>query len=92
MPKIRVIVAKVGQRRAIAGVELGVGARDLESGRAALPDAHQPDGVDRQRGERVPLLSRHLVERQRMIAARVATQPPQPDGRVDLVDGRASGQ
>ena len=58
--------------------------------RAALPDAHQPDGVDRQRGERVPRRGRHLGERERAPASR--PRRSQPDRGVDLVDRRPGRQ
>ena len=85
-----VLVAQIGERRAVAGVELGVGPRDLEARRAALPDAHQPHGVDRQRRERVPLgVAGTWSSVSARAGARVAAEPPQPDRGVDLVHGRA---
>ena len=78
---------EVGQRGAVAARRARVGPRDREAGRAALPDAHQPHGVDGQRGERVPLRVGDLGERERTAA--VAAEALEPDGGVDLVDRRA---
>ena len=39
-----------------------VSQRDLDPGRAALPDAHQPDRVKTERRDRVPLLPWHFAE------------------------------
>ena len=80
---LQVLGPEVGQGGAVGRVETRVGERDGEPGRAALPDAHQPHGVDGQRRDRVPLGVRHVAE--------LAAQALEPDCRVDLVDGhRAS--
>ena len=48
------VVAQVRQRGAERGHSAGFGAGDRQPGRAALPDAHQPDRVDAGRGDGVP--------------------------------------
>ena len=79
-----VLVAKVGQGARDRPRRAGDRRGRSQAGRAALPDAHQPHGVDGQRGERVPLGCGHLVER----SARPRSRPrrSQPDRGVDLVD------
>ena len=60
--------------------------RDLDPGRAALPDAHQPDRVETERRDRVPLLCRHAGEIDVPVAP--APQLVEPHPCVDLVDER----
>src|SRR5579863_1156274 len=67
-----------------------VGKRDAKSFRAPLPHSHQPDRIDRQRSQRIPLGVRHLVEPQWPPAA--APESLEPCGRVDLVHGESARQ
>ena len=76
----------VGQRLAERGDEAVVLERDRDPGRAALPHPHQPDGVEAELGDRVPLGRRDVAERDR--PARARAQLAQPHPRVELVDER----
>ena len=85
-----VLGAQVREGGAVGRVQGRVLQGDPQACRAALPDAHQPDGVDGQRRERIPLGGGHLVERERPPA--LAAEALQPHRGVDLVDGRAARQ
>ena len=61
--------------------------RDAKSFRAALPDAHQPYGVNGQSGQRIPLRRRHVSESHRLLAG--VAQSLKPRRRVDLVQGQS---
>ena len=81
---------EVGQRGPKARFQLWIALRDGQPGRAALPDAHQPDRIDIQGGEPVP-----FVRRDRPQGHPPPQRPAQiaePDRGVDLVDRRARGQ
>ena len=65
-----VLRAQVREGGAVGRVQGRIVQGDPQAGRAALPDAHQPHGVDRQRRERIPLGGGHLVERERRSRAR----------------------
>ena len=79
-------VGEVGQR----GVErrhlLGRVERQLHAGRAALPHAHQPHGVDAGRRHLVPLGGGDVGERRR--DAGPLADVVEPGRRVELVDDR----
>ena len=78
---------KSGQRAPEALDQAVVLERDRDPGRAALPDAHQPDRVEAERRDRVPLAPR--ARRARSIGLPGATaQLVEPDPGVDLVDER----
>ena len=51
--------APIGQGGPERSSQIGVRQGDLDAGRAALPDAHQPDRVEPQIGELVPVPGRH---------------------------------
>ena len=57
---------------------------DRDSGGAALPDAHEPHGIEAAGGDRVPLLLRHRGRDRRPLV--FPAQITQPDPGVDLVD------
>ena len=76
-----------GSAARLPAVRPGSASAIAQPGRAALPDAHQPDGVDRQRRERVP--RRRRAPRRARAVARLAAEPLEPDRGVDLVDRRA---
>ena len=59
---------------------------DRDPGRASLPDAHQPDGVEPERCQPLPLRVRHA--RKIDCPARPSAQLVEPRPRVDLVDER----
>ena len=71
---------EVGQRTLEALHEPLVSKRDLDAGRASFPDPHQPDRIEPELRDRVPLLDRHVGEADAQLA--------QPDPGVDLVDER----
>jgi hypothetical protein len=75
----------VGQGAAKLFLPAGVRARDPARGGAALPDAHQPHGVETIVRDPPQLRVRHAAERQRLPPAQLV----QPHPRVDFVDGRA---
>ena len=60
-----VLRLQIGQRGAVAGLDIRVAERDREPGRAALPHSHQPHGVDRETRQGVPFLGADLAELQR---------------------------
>ena len=75
---------EVGQGAPEALDERRVGHCDRDPRRAPLPDAHQPDGVEAERCDRLPLGVRDAREVDR--CARPPTQLVEPDPGVDLVD------
>ena len=85
-----VLRAEIRKRGPVGRLQPGIGQRDLETGGAPAPDAHQPDRVDRQGRQGVPLGVGHFTELERALA--LAPEPLEPDRRVDLVDGGAWGQ
>ena len=82
-----VLGTEVGQRGPVPGVDFRIRQRDPEAGWTALPDTHQPHGIDRGSCDTVPDLVWHLAELERATVR--AAEPLQPDRGIDLVDRRA---
>lgn len=76
------------------GVELLAALRviqiDLGTEGAALPDAHQPDGVEAEISQLIPGSSGHIGQGDR--PAILAAQFAQPEPGIDLVDDWTGGQ
>ena len=73
--------ADIGQRVSIL---VQVIERALSRGRAALPNAHQPDGVKAPGGQRLQLRRRHICQGDG--PAIIAAQLIQPDPGIDLIN------
>ena len=87
-PRPRVV--EVGQRAPERVGQALVLERDRDPRRAALPDAHQPDGVEPELPDRVPLARRNAREIDRGSVA--AAQLVEPHPGVDLVDEGVADQ
>ncbi len=83
-------VGDVRQSRPLRRRHRRLGAGDGRAGRAALPDAHQPDGVHAGAGDVVPHLVRHVAQRDR--PSQPGAEVVQPDPREQLVDERVRRQ
>ena len=85
-----VLRAEVGERAPEAFDEPGVGECDRDPCRAPLPDAHQPDDIEPERRDRVPLPLGHVakVDRHSLTARQVL----EPHPGVELVDERVGRQ
>ncbi len=81
-----VVARPARQRRVEVGQQAAVRHRDADAGRAALPDAHQPHGIEAQRGDVRPLAVRNRLEGDRATLA--IAESAQPGPGVDLIDGR----
>ena len=79
-----VLCRKVGKGPAEILQEALVPHGDFNPGRAPLPDAHEPHGVEAKGGNRIPLLGRHRGEIHRPLV--FLAEFTQPDPGVDLVD------
>ena len=79
-----------GKRLALRRRHRRVGAGDRRAGRAALPHAHQPHGVDTAAGDVVPHVVGDVAEGDRPAGPRGDVVQPHP--REDLVHQRVGGQ
>ena len=79
-------VDEVGQRGGVGGPHRRVRPGDGRAHRAALPHAHQPDGVDARPGHVVPRLGGHVGEGDRPAVG--DAEVGEPDPGEDLVDRR----
>ena len=79
---------QIRQRGAEISPERRVVVRDGESGRAALPDAHQPDGVDARRRDGRPIGGGQIGQASAGRPAR-RDRSSSHDRGVDLIDHRA---
>jgi hypothetical protein len=79
-----VLLGGVGQHGRRRGGEGGIRQRDAAAERAALPDPHQPHGVDARYGEGVPVGRGDVPERDATVVT--LREPSEPRPGEELVD------